>query len=136
MAKIPPLQRLGVEDFPEQAAWIGKLLQPVNTSNESVVSALDRRLTLRENLAADIRTVVFETVPTATSPLKVAWTQSNRPESVQVGNVRRMDGAAFTITNAVQVQWEYTDSLRITNIVGITPSGTTKYLVTLVIFTG
>jgi hypothetical protein len=42
------------------------------------------------------------------------------------------------LANAVQVQWEYDSSkgLRLTNLIGITPTATATYDLTLAIFTG
>lgn len=135
MSTLPPIQRLVLEDFPtDERKWLGKLLQPVNQFFESVYSALNRNLSLADNLSADVRTVELD----GQFPLKLAWTLKSKPAAVLVGDVYRTDGTTITLSAAVFVQWQFNQSsqLQIDGVVGITPSGTAKYKVSLVSFTG
>lgn len=103
MAKLPPLQRLIADDFPDQTGWIGRLLRPVNVFFEQMTSALNRRLTINENFAGAIKEVELD----GTYPVKVAWDFREKPISVLVGDIYRTDGASFSLSAAVQVQWTY-----------------------------
>jgi hypothetical protein len=137
MATLPTVRRLVVEDFQQEKKWIGKLFDPVNNFMESVLSAFNRNLTLKENLAADIVSVTLSSVPTATTPAPVAWALRRAPVAIFVGQVARADGAAFTLSAAVGVQWEFgTKGLQITNLVGLTPTNSAQYTLALVAFTG
>jgi hypothetical protein len=129
MAKIPPLQRLQAQDFPKQSDWIDKLLSPINSFFEKTVTNLNKNLTIADNFLGDFKTVELDGV----WPVKLAWGLSARPISVLVGNVYRSDGNSFTLSTAVQVQWQFNQSgdLQIDGITGITPSSTTKYKVVL-----
>lgn len=129
MAQIPPITRLSSEDFKEQAGWIEKLIQPINQYFERTTSALNRSLTVKDNMAGDQLVVEFN----GTFPVRVAWTAKAKPASVFVGNTVRSDGTSFTLTAAVQVQWSFNQAgqLQIDAVVGITPTATTKYKVTL-----
>jgi len=133
MGLLPPIRRLVVEDFPEQK-WIGKLLSPINEFMESVYRNLNRQLTLRENVASDFHTAEVD----GTYPLALAWTLKARPISVHVGNTVRSDGASFTITAAVGIRWSFNQSgqLQIDQVVGVTPTSSAKFKLTLLSFTG
>lgn len=61
MAKLPVIKRVLREDIPNAPDWIGKLLYPVNLFFEQVFNALDKNLTLSENIQSQIKTVSFTT---------------------------------------------------------------------------
>lgn len=89
MAKMPPLRRITAEDFKEQASWIEKLIQPINSYFEANSQALNKGLTIGDNFAGAIKTVELNGV----FPLAVTWGLALRPVSVLVGNVQRSDGS-------------------------------------------
>lgn len=134
MAKLPSIRQILLEEFPDQSDWIGKLLGPLNTYLRTVYRILDQNITLSDNLQADIRDVEVES---ATPNLKIRNTLKLKPTSILIGNIRRSDGTSFTLTAAPFIQWELTGdfNIKITNIVGVTPSSTTKFKLTLVILT-
>ena len=125
MAAVPQLKRLQIEDFSGQSEWIANLLDPLNLYFAQTNAILNKGVTLEENCAATLITVELS----GTLPVKVLWPLSSRPQSVLVGNVARSDGTSFTLSAAVQVQWSFNQAgqLQINNVVGITPTATTKY---------
>lgn len=134
MSRLPPVQRLVTEDFADQKKWIGKLLSPINQFMESVYQSLNQGLTLQENMAA----AVLETQLEGQFPAKIAWTLKSKPVAVLVGQVELVSGATVSLTDAIGIRWSYNGQgvLQIDQIVGITPSTTAKYRLTLVCFTG
>ena len=138
MSQLPQVRRLLVEDFMEQKDWISKLFTPLNTLMDGIITSLTKGITLRENCAADIITVKLDRVPTDTDSIGLPWTISQSPISLHVGNITRVDGGNILLTAAVGVQWRFfgAKGLQLTNIVGIVPSTTDKYYLTLVAFTG
>jgi hypothetical protein len=138
MSELPQIRRLLVEDFLEQKEWISKLFIPLNNFMDGTFLALNRGITLRQNMAADIKTITVSKVPSSTNYVGIPWDLDQKPISMHVGNIVRTDSGAFTLAAAIQVQWTYDKSkgLRITNLIGVTPSSTDKYELTLVIFTG
>lgn len=133
MAKIPQLQRLLAENFPNQA-WIEPLIRNLNQFMDEVISGLNKELTIEDNMAAMIKVVEVDGV----YPLKLAWNLSRRPISTVVGNVELSDGTPLTLSTAVQVQWSYNQAgqFQIDNVVGITPTTGAKYKLTLEIKAG
>lgn len=137
MSKLPQLKRLVVDDFQDQKSWISKLFLVVNPFMESMVGCLNQAITVRENMAADILSVTFSSVPTPSAPLIVGWKQRSIPISIHVGKCVRLDGASFTATAAIGIQWAWTEKgLAITNLLGVVPNQSNKYILTLVCFTG
>ncbi len=137
MSKIPPVRRLVTEDFQDQKKWIGKLFQPLNNFMESVVSVLNHDLTFADNISGAIIEVTFNSLPTATAPLPLAWTLPHAPVALVVGNAVRTDGTAEAFTAAVQIQWTFGNKgLQVTNLMGVTPTNNKKYTLTLLAFTG
>lgn len=134
MSKIPPIRRISIEDFKDQADWIGKLLVPINLFFDLTSSNLNRSLTIADNFAGDLRVVELD----GTYPLALSWTLLAKPVAVMVGQAVRSDGSASTLTTAVQVQWSFNQSrqLSIDGVVGIVPSTTAKYQLSLVCLTG
>ena len=138
MSELPQIRRLLVEDFLEQKDWISKLFIPLNNFMDGTFTALNRGVTLRQNMAADIKVVTLNRVPTATDYASVAWNLPQPPISLHVGRIARTDNTAVVLAAAVQVQWEYDTrkGLRLTNLIGLTPTSTATYDLTLAIFTG
>lgn len=139
MASLPPIRKLYLEDYTSQKSWIGPFLITLNTFMTSVVSALTKNLSFIENTTSDIKYITLAGVPTVNSPVSVAWTKTIAPIAVLVGSVRLTTNASFTLTTAIQVQWQMSasgSSLQIINVVGITPTQTTQYILTLVCIAG
>ncbi len=133
--RIPKLARLMAEDYKDQSKWITKLIGPLNSYFEFINQALTKGLTLTDNMSAAVKTVEVD----GTYPVKMAWELSSKPVAVLVGGLVRSDGAAVTLTNAVQVQWQYNQAgqLQIDAVTGgLTINVTNKYKINLVCFTG
>lgn len=150
MGQLPQVRRLQVEDFASEKKWISPLLLVLNSFMETVFGALNKALTIADNMSGDVKTIILSNVPTpstmggANGPTSVAWGKPNLPKAVLVANVEQLSGSplaasTFTLATAVQVQFQMsTDnkSLQIIGVAGITPTQTTQYRLTLVCFTG
>jgi hypothetical protein len=138
MSEIPQIRRLLVEDFMEQKDWISKLFIPLNNFMDGTFGTLNRGVTLRQNMAADLKVVTVNRVPTAADYIGLPWSIPQKPISLHIGRIVRTDNTAVVLANAVQVQWEYDSSkgLRLINLIGITPTATATYDLTIAIFTG
>jgi hypothetical protein len=119
MANLPKLRRILLEDFPDQAEWISKLIEPMNQFLDSTSAALNRGLTVKENLAGDIKEIEVDGI----FPIRVSWGLLARPISVLVGGVSRSDGIAYNQPRAVQVAWSFNQNrqLQIDSVVGLLP---------------
>ena len=151
MAKLPQIRKLLLADFKTQKDWIQPLLLIYNNFSESVVSAFNKGITVVDNMTSDIKQVQLNNVPTpsttggAVGPTSIPWTKTNSlPQMVLVGAVQLLTGSplrstSFVLATAVQVQWQMSQdnkSLQITGVVGITPSSTNQYVLTLLCIAG
>lgn len=137
MAKLPAIKRFAAEDFPSQKAWISDFFQGLNQFLESVVRALDKSLTIADNIDAQLAQVSVST-PTAATTLTdnavFKVTTKSRPTNLIVGRVDVITGTA--ITGAVQPTWDYvpaSNSIKITSFTGL--AANSKYKINLTIFT-
>lgn len=128
-----------MEDYPSQKSWIGPFLIVLNQFMTTVVSALTRNLTIVDNTTSDIKTVQLSSVPSLSAPASVSWTKSIIPVAVMVGNIRSPNGASVSLSGAVQVQWQMSSdnkSLQLVNIVGLVPTSSNQYIITLMCIAG
>lgn len=135
MAKLPQIRKVLLEDVKSQKSWIQPLLLSLNTFMEQMVAALNKNLTIGENTTGQVDDVTLA----GAWPVNYSWTKSQTPVAVIVGNVVRADGSSFTLSSAVQPQWAMSadgKSVQISGVTGITPSGATQYVLTLVTLTG
>lgn len=133
MAKLPRTKKLIQEDFPSEKNWIGKLLLPLNQFLETVGLALDRNLTVRDNLDMQISTVTI----TGDEEVSFAITTRSRPMGVLVTSVELVSGTG-TPTAAVQpVTWEVDT---VNNVITVNSwhgglDSSSKYKITLLVHT-
>ncbi len=138
MSQLPAIRKFYVEDYPSQKDWIGPFILTLNTFTQAVVNALTKSLTIVDNTTSDIKQITLSAVPTAAAPASIAWTKPMNPVAVIVGNCTLKSGI-FALTNAVQVQWQMSQtssSLQIIAVSGITPTPTAQYVLTLVCIAG
>ncbi len=138
MAALPPIRKFYIEDFASQKSWIGPFLIILNSFMSAVIDALTKGLTLADNSTSDIRYVTLTSVPTLTAPTSILWSKPMAPIAIMVGNIRLNTGD-FTLADAVQVQYKMSPSntaIQITNVVGITPTSTAQYTLTLICIAG
>lgn len=55
MAKLPVIQQLNRQDFPEAPSWISKVLYPIQLFFTVIYGALNNQLTLQDNLSCVIK---------------------------------------------------------------------------------
>lgn len=129
--KLTFLKRFLVEDFPSQQAWIGELLNPLNQAFEQLNQAMNKSLTIADNLDAETQEITFNGSDTVS--FKVST--KNRPKGVIVSNFVTVSGTAPTA--AVQPVWSYSSTEQTVTINswfgGLSASA--KYRVTLFIHT-
>lgn len=131
MAKLPPVKRIIKEDFLE-VPWIGKLLQPLSDFMENVYFALNAKLTHKDNILSDIRTL---DVTGGEFPMSftVNLGAGSKPGHLVVTKVTENTDNPAVITGAVFAHWDFQNNkVRIRNISGLTPG--TRYNVTVIVY--
>lgn len=138
MASLPPIRKLYMEDYQSQKNWIGPFLTILNSFMTSVVSALTKNLTIIDNTTSDIKYVTLSSVPTSTAPVNVSWSKPFVPVGILVCNVQSISNGSI-LSTAVQVQWQMTSNngaIQLINLVGLTPTQTSQYFLTLLCIAG
>ena len=135
MAQIPSTKRFTMEDFKDQQGWIGRLLTPLNEFMQSVTFALSNQLTIKDNLAQEIKDVEVSVTATNMYPIYFKCKFSTRAVAMWVGNAVEIAGSPAVITNPVYIDWEYVNGqVKINNISGLTVGK--RYRLTLVVSYG
>ncbi len=135
MAKLPTVKRVTEEEFPADVKkWLGKLLGPLNQFMEQVTGALNRNLTVNDNMSGEIKSITLD----GTFPLKLSYSLKAQPAFVTVGYCRELSAQHVIPTDAIYVDWEYgaDNTLILNGIVGVTPSASAKYVIKVLILTG
>ena len=83
MAQLPQLKRLLIEDFPDQQEWISKLILPLNEFMQNVINALNRDLTLSDNLRANLKTLRITGSSTVSGDIYADSNVIFRPSSLE-----------------------------------------------------
>jgi len=130
MALLPKISKLQAEDFDkDQRKWIGKLLQPLNSFMQSVVSALDKNITVNQNMQGQIRSISV----TGGTGVSFKYSPAQRPAVLTIGKVIDLTGAAIT-DPVVCSDWEDDGAGNITvKSISNLVSGR-KYTITFLIF--
>lgn len=118
MSKIRATQRLIVEDFPDQKAWIGKLFSSINDFTTQAIKAINGGLDFSENSNGVERElgVTFNSYANSL-PLGFRWPLATRPHALQV--VQALENL---VPIMVVVAWEFTadGDVQITDAVKLT----------------
>ncbi len=132
MATLPIIRRFLTEDFPDQAAWIGKLFYPLNLLLNTIYSALSNGLTVQANMLAQVKTLpVTGNSPVVTFPYQFA---PATPIGILVLNVSQTNTPAVALTAAVGCTWTLTSGLLTVTLQGLSKGQT--YNVTLQVVGG
>ena len=101
--KILSNRRIILEDFPEeQRKWLPKLLSPLNQFLESTYAALNKNLTLEDNIRG--KKFVFD-IGAGTTTIEAKWDAPERPSLVLLGQVTTEAGDATALV--IGIIWTY-----------------------------
>lgn len=128
MAELPSIRRIVREDIKNAPDWIESLIGPLNGFMEEIYNALDRDLTIGQNLRGAIKSISFKTRSTygTASPLTNGWEVQKisnpmqvKPQLVIIGNVIDKD-TFLPITSPVSLSWDFLDGIiRINYVAGL-----------------
>lgn len=135
MAKQPSQKKILKETFDkEQQKWVDTLLDPLNRFMDEVASAFNRQLTIKQNLNADIKTIICD----GSFPQKFKWDLKARPVGATIMQCREVDEDHTTFSDPISLDWEFTNDgmVQINNIPGLTATTSNKFNVTVLLITG
>ena len=130
--KIPTLKLLKSSDFSE-LKWFPRLAGTVNQFMRQVTNGLNKKITFSENIDCELPHLIID----GTYPVKTSWNRPSKPTGLWITNITRVDGADTNLSNALTVEWSYSNGVvSIDNVVGLSASSTDKYTLSLIIITG
>lgn len=134
MAKIRKINKILTEDFPsEYRSLVDKLAFTFNPFLDNLVEALDGRLTIADNLNAEVKEITI--TPETDLPLKVK-TKLNFCNSIIVTRVTNLDNTVALLSSAPFVEFDNKDEagsklIEIKNITGLVTNN--KYRIRLIL---
>ena len=131
--KLPVIQRFQKQDYADSPNWFNRFIQDINQFCETVWNALNKNLTIADNMDAQIySTSIRAGVAAVNNAFSFVSQLKHTPQAILVGQV--VDSVAYStpLTSAVGVTWNFsTPNINITGIAGLTNGRT--YNLTLVI---
>lgn len=126
--KLPTFKRLKSQDYPEeQQSLIEQISFSLNNGIEALFEALNKKLTIKDNLYATERDVELR-INSAGYPLAQTFATvdfGGPVRNVFVGKVENLTNPQVFPTSGVHVSWNNTASgIQITNVVGLPPNNT------------
>lgn len=130
MAKLPVLQQLSRQDFPDAPNWISKLLYPLQLFMTSVINALTSQLTYQDNFSAIINTHTFTAGSADTNNAYTFQCALGRQPIELTVHAVRTDGSYEVLYP--QVSWNFiNNTISINAIKGLTSGA--QYTLTFVV---
>lgn len=133
MSKLTPV-KLNVEDFKDQASWIGKLFTVLNSFTNDLVTAFSNSISIQDNLLQELKDIAFLN-STNTFPLSF---KTKFPTVSPQGLIPILvydSDLGLPSTTAPWVTWTYANgAIAISNISGLTTGH--NYLIRLLVVYG
>lgn len=132
MALLKP-SKLLIEDFKDQASWIGKLFSTLNSFTGDIVSAFTNNITINDNLLQELKDIQYLN-NAASFPLSFKTKfPSISPKGLTPVYLFDIDAQSYS-TQAPWVVWTYNNGqIFLTDVSGLT-SGHTYVLRVLVMY--
>lgn len=133
MAKLPPNKRITREDLKDAPEWIDRLLDPLNSFMEAVYAALDRDLTIGDNVSGETKVFQIKAGALATDNTFTFTTTAKRtPKHVIPTRVEKVAVVYEPLGVVVGIDWRFdAGQIIIDAIAGLTTGST--YNITLLV---
>ena len=123
--KLPSIKKLLLEEIDLKTVWLPNLLAPINVFFESVYNALNKGITVTDNMDGEIKTISLD----GTFPYNLKWERKNPPKAAWI---------VFSDTapsGGMSLHWEFTSTgmFSIKSIQGLSPSSASKVTIRVII---
>lgn len=133
--RLPTQKKILREDLKDAPAYVNGIIEPVNTFMEALYQALNKNITLSENIASFIKELIYVTPSTYPAGVEdVSFQNALRTRPIGVMVMQAYERTTYIpAVGPVYVPWIEDDgNIIISSITGLAASKT--YLVRLVIF--
>jgi len=124
--KLPVAERLIVEDFPEQKAWIAPMFSVINRFITNAFLALNGGLVFSDNITGQEQVFDFVYTSAAASfPKKMKWKLADKPRALYVVEASEETSLLTRAPVMVLAAWEYADdgTVSISSMARVSTSG-------------
>ena len=126
--KLPSFRRLIRTDFKQEfQALVDQLSVSINIGIENIYDALNRKITLRDNIACTVKEIDVK-VDASGTPLSTTQFQmdiTNRLDGITVLNAINLDVSTNYPTSGIFISWTQTQTgILLNNITGLRPNQT------------
>lgn len=133
--RLPTQKKILREDLKDAPSYVNGIIEPVNTFMEAVYQALNKNITLQDNIASFIKELIYttpSTYPAGVEDVSFRNTLRTRPTGVMV--MQAYERTAYVAApGPVYVPWIEDDgNIIVSTVTGLVASKT--YLIRLVIF--
>lgn len=124
--KLPTIKKIMREDLKNAPDWVGRLIDPVNSFMESVYTALNKNITLYDNISSFIKEVTYKTPATyPTGVENVSFLNELRTRATGVVILQAYENATYTPVSIGNIAWvESTAGIVIYPVTGLAPDKT------------
>lgn len=104
--KLPTIKKIMREDLKSAPDWVGRLIDPVNSFMESVYTALNKNITLYDNISSFVKEVTYRTPATyPTGVDNVSFLNELRTRATGVVILQAFDNATYTPVSIGNIAW-------------------------------
>lgn len=132
--KLPTSKKISREDLKDAPPWVSGIINPVNSFMETVYQALNKNITLQENINSFIKELPYITDSTYPVAQNVKFQNVLKTKPIGVVVMQAFDKATYTpAIGPVYVPWiEINNEIIIGSITGLEASK--EYTIRLLIF--
>lgn len=132
--KLPTIKKILREDVKDAPGWIAGIIDPMNTFMEGVYTALNKNITLGDNIASFIKEITYKTPSGYPSDVpNVSFVNTLRTKAVGVLIMQVVDKSTYLPRATSNVAWvEDVNGIVIYPILGLEASKT--YTIRFVVF--
>lgn len=131
--KLPTIKKILREDVKDAPSWIAGIIDPVNSFMENVYTALNKSITLTDNISSFIKEVSYTTPASYPSMANVSFLNTLRTRATGVIIMQAFETATYTPVSIGNLAWiEDVNGIVLYPISGLAASKT--YTLRLVIF--
>lgn len=128
--KLGSVTRIRKEDIPESPEWIDKLIDPMNRFFELVYIAMNRKLTIEENISGEFHTA---DLTAEELPYEFSIDIGRKPSAVFIAQIYEKKDDQKAATSPHVVDWKISNvGIKVVSITNLTPN--TRYIVKFLVF--
>ncbi len=132
--KLPTIKKIVREDVKDAPSWINAIIDPINTFMENVYTALNKNITLTDNISSFVKEITYRTPSTYPNGVaNMSFVNQLRSRATGVLVMQVVDSSTYEPRTCSNIAWnESVNGIVIFTILGLEASKT--YTIRLLVF--